>query len=99
MWQDFSGWLSGIISDAMQWLLDLLLWIPKKLWSELLTSISDFFASIPVPDFISGAQNAFYSIPSGPLFFISFFAVKEGIVMVLAALVLRFLTRRIPIIG
>lgn len=99
MWQTFSTWLSGIFSDAMQWLLDVILWAPKKLWFELLTSLSDFFASIPVPDFVLNAQSALLSIPSGALFFVSFFAIKEGVTMILAALLLRFLTRRIPIIG
>lgn len=92
-----------MIGDALsrfgEWLKDLLLWIPLKLWELLLDGLAAIIEAIPVPDFVNNASNAFSSIPGNVLFFANFFAVGEGITMVLAAYGIRFLIRRIPLIG
>lgn len=92
-----------MIADALtgfgKWLLEVLLWVPRKLWAELLDVFAAMFEAMPVPDFIAQAQGYFNAIPPGVLFFANFFALGEGITMVLGAYVLRFLIRRIPFIG
>lgn len=82
-----------------QWLLDAFLYIPKKLWELLLDAFATVIEAIPVPEFINTAGNAFGSIPPNILFFANFFALGEGITMILSAYVLRFIIRRLPIIG
>lgn len=87
------------IEKFAEWLKDLLLWLPRKLWSELLDGLAGIVESIGVPDFFTQAQNALGGIPASMLYFSSKLAVPEGIAMMLAALVLRFVIRRIPLIG
>ncbi len=91
--------ISDALSKFAQWLLDALLWVPLKIWELILDGLASVIESMPVPDFVSTASNAFGSIPSNVLFFANFFALGEGIAMILAAYGIRFLIRRIPLIG
>lgn len=87
------------IEKFAEWLKDLFLWLPRKLWAELLDSLASLVESMGVPAFMQQAQSAFDGIPPSMIFFATKFAVPEGVAMLLAALVLRFLLRRIPLIG
>lgn len=91
--------IAELLSDFAEWLKDLLLWLPLKVWEMLLDGLATVLESIPVPDFVSTASGAFSSIPGNVLFFANFFALGEGIAMVLSAYAVRFLIRRIPLIG
>lgn len=91
--------MASILSDFAVWLKDLLLWVPRKVWSELLDSLAALLAALPVPGFVSQASAAFSQIPPSVLFFADKFALSEGVAMILAAYALRFVIRRIPIIG
>ena len=91
--------MGDLLGDFASWLKELLLWIPRKLWSELLDGLAALLTAIPVPDFVTTAQGAFAGLPSGVVFFANKFAVPEILGMVIAAYVVRFLIRRIPVIG
>lgn len=91
--------MGELLSDFANWLKDVLLWVPRKLWAELLDGLASLLTAIPTPDFVIQAQNAFGDIPANVVFFATKFAVPEGIAMALAAYGIRFLIRRIPIIG
>lgn len=87
------------MEDFAQWLEETLLWIPRKLWAELLDALASFVEAIPPPDFLVDASAAFSGISGNIAFFASKLAVAEGLAMVLSAYVLRFILRRIPFIG
>lgn len=88
-----------MIADALQWLLDALLWVPRKLFAALLDGLASLIEAIPVPEFVQQAESSLSGISGNVLFFAEKFAIPEGIAMVLSAYVLRFLLRRIPLIG
>ena len=81
------------------WLLELVLWVPKKVLESILDALASLLEAVPVPDFMINAQGFFSAIPPEIIFVLTFFAVKEGIAMIIAAMILRFVIRRIPIIG
>jgi len=81
------------------WFKDIFLWLPKKLWAEILDVLAGAIDAIGAPSFITQAGNAFNSIPPEFLFFATKLAVPEGIAMMLSALIARFVLRRIPFIG
>ena len=91
--------MGDLLGDFASWLKDLLLWVPRKLWAELLDGFAALLTAIPVPDFVHTAQSAFGGIPTSVIFFATKFAVPEAIAMALAAYGIRFLIRRIPVIG
>jgi len=81
-----------------QELLDILLYVPLKLYELLTAALTATLNAIPVPDWVSNADNVLQG-DSGFLFWLDLFNVPEGITIVLSAYGLRFLIRRIPIIG
>lgn len=92
-----------MIGDALskfgQWLKDLFLWLPMKIFELLMDGFAALLEALPVPDFITTAAQAFSGISGNVLFFASKFAIAEGLAIYLGALVLRFIIRRIPFFG
>ncbi|MCY1279471.1 hypothetical protein D9M68_328050 [compost metagenome] len=93
------NWLYETVGKVLQWLLDALLWVPQKLWQMILDGFAAVIEAIPVPDFIASAGSFFGGIPASVVYFLDFFAIREGLAMMIAALLLRFILRRIPLIG
>ncbi|MCT7418666.1 DUF2523 family protein [Pseudomonas aeruginosa] len=69
------------------------------MFHKLVSGIVKFFQWLPVPDFFAQAGNAFQSIPPSVVYFANAFQIGPGVTMVLGAYLLRFILRRIPIIG
>ena len=80
-------------------LYDVLMYVPLKIWELLLDSLASILESLPVPDFINNVSGYAASIPSDVIFFVAPFKLGLGISFIGGAYVLRFLIRRIPIIG
>ncbi len=93
------NWLKETLVSLLDWLLEIILWAPKKLWSLLLDGLASVIEALPVPDFVASAGSFFGNIPPGVIYFFQFFAIGEGLAMIALALVLRFALRRIPLIG
>lgn len=92
-------WLKSWINELTEWFFDFLQWLPKKIYAEVMDGLASFIEWIPVPNFINEASSAFSGIPSQVMYFADIFELNFGITVVLAALSLRFLIRRIPFIG
>lgn len=90
---------SDALSRFASWLMDLLLWIPKKVFELIMDALASVLEALPVPDFIIMAADAFSGISGNVVFFASKFAIAEGISIYLSALALRFIIRRIPFLG
>lgn len=97
--QEVLDWFLGLVTDFLDWLLDLVAWIPREIWSGLLDGLAQALEAIPAPAFLQQAGSFFGGIPSNIVYFFQFFAVAEGLGFIITALLLRFLVRRIPIIG
>lgn len=84
---------------VLEWLLAALLWLPRKIWQLLLEGLAAIINAIPVPDFLSGLGTAWAAI-GGPIFyFLDIAQFDVGLPMVLGAWMMRFLLRRVPVIG
>lgn len=81
------------------WLRDLLLWVPRKLWELFLDAVVAVLEAIPVPSWLSSAGSVFDAIPDGVIYFAQALQLPAGLAMVISAYVIRFIIRRIPIIG
>lgn len=95
--------LASTIADAIEdlgnWLLDVLLYVPKKVWAELLDALASGVEAIPVPDAVAvwnaEAANAF----AGAGYVVNLCALDVGLTLIGSALLARFILRRIPFIG
>jgi hypothetical protein len=91
--------MADIIDTVLQWIKDFFTWLFQYIWAQILEALAAVINAIPVPDFVYQAQSAFSSLSGNVLFFAQKFAFGEGVAMILAAYAIRFLIRRIPIIG
>jgi len=87
-WQDFG-----------QWLIDLLLWVPRKIFELLLDGLASVVEAIPVPSFMSGLEGWVSGLSSAIAYFGAPLQLEAGMGFVLTAWVIRFTIRRIPVIG
>ena len=97
--QKVLDWFLGLVTDVLDWALELVAWIPRELWASLLDALAGALEAIPAPDFLSQAGSFFGGIPENIVYFFQFFAVADGLGFIISALLLRFLVRRIPVIG
>lgn len=81
------------------WLRDLLLWVPKKLWELFMDAVVSVLEAIPVPGWLSDAGNVLDNIPPGVVYFAQALQLPAGLAILLSAYAIRFVIRRIPVIG
>ncbi len=77
----------------------LLLWIPKKILGWILDKLAELIEAIPVPDFFSQAKSALSSIPPEVGYFLGPMNFGTGVSIIVSAYIIRFIIRRIPIVG
>jgi hypothetical protein len=87
------------LTDFLTWLVELLLWIPRQIYKLVLEALANVINSIPVPDFILNLPANVAATFSAIGWWGELAMVPEGVTMVLVAYALRFLVRRIPVIG
>jgi len=87
------------LQDAFDSVIDFIETLPQWIFSEVAEGIVSFFNAIPVPSFFRQAASSMQSIPPEVLFFAHMFRLDFGVTTVLVAFMLRFVIRRLPIIG
>lgn len=87
------------LEDTLTWLRDLILYAPLKVWEGILDGLASLIESIPVPDFMQNLGSLFSSIDPGIAYFLSPLNLGIGVSMVLSAYVIRFIIRRLPVVG
>lgn len=89
----------GSIATFGAFLVALLLWVPQKIWELLLSGLAAAINAMPAPAFAAQAAANIAALSGDVLWWTDLFCVPQGLSMVLAALVARFVLRRIPLIG
>lgn len=87
------------ISEALEWLLDALLWVPRELWALLLDGLAGLIEAIPVPEFMSNLTSWVSGIDPAIAYFGGPLQLGTGMTFVALAWVIRFAIRRIPLVG
>lgn len=82
-----------------EWLKDMLLWLPQKVWELILAGLGAIIENIPVPDWLASIGSFGAGIPPGVAYIFQVMQIPEGLAMMMSAYVLRFIIRRIPVIG
>jgi hypothetical protein len=87
------------LADVLEWLKELLLYLPLHVWDGLLDGLASLVEAIPVPAFMQNLGSLFAGLSPGIAYFLSPLSLGTGVSMVLSAYAIRFLIRRIPLIG
>jgi hypothetical protein len=91
--------IGGVVSDFAKWLLDALLYVPKWIWQELLKALAAVITAIPVPTWFQTFSTGMAGFTSQAVWWLDLIQFKVGLTMIAAALLARFLLRRVPLIG
>jgi len=87
------------ISSLATWLKDLLESFFLYCYQLLLAGLSNLIDLVPVPDWALNLPQLFIQIPSSVIYFANMFDMGFGMSVVFSALGIRFLIRRLPVIG
>jgi len=85
------------MQELLDFLLELLLWIPRKIYQLLLEGMLALFNWIPVPAWAEDLNLDW--VPSGMAYFLEPFNVAWGLTCITSAYLIRFLIRRLPVVG
>lgn len=91
--------LIQFLSRILSWLLDFVKWFGEWLWAELMGALITVLNAIPVPTWLADAPAVVGSLPPGVSYLAQSFALPQGLSIILGAYVIRFIIRRLPIIG
>lgn len=87
------------MSELLQKLLDILLYVPRKILELLLDALAALLEQIPVPDWLQNIPDGFAALGSTIWYFLDAAQISYGFSVITGAFVLRFIIRRLPFIG
>ncbi|HEX3912693.1 MAG TPA: DUF2523 family protein [Steroidobacteraceae bacterium] len=87
------------IAQILTWLLGFVDWCFLECAKFVLAGLAAFMNAIPVPAWMSSASGAVASIPPGVAYLIGTMHIADGCTILVSAYTIRFLIRRLPIIG
>jgi hypothetical protein len=87
------------INAVAAWLLSIGVWFVEKAWDLLTTGLGLVLQAIPVPEWLAGAGNVVGSMPPGVAYLAQAFMIPQGLAILIGAYTIRFVIRRIPLIG
>lgn len=91
--------LIEFLQRILEWLLDAMLWVPRKLWELILDGLASLLEAIPVPEFMSSLTSWVSGIDPAIAYFGAPLQLGTGMTWVALAMVIRFAIRRIPVVG
>lgn len=91
----FAAWLKSIIEQIAVWTINVLLMILSWFWDSLLYILE----LLGIADQIKASATLFDSMPDGVWYFMNIFQIQFGLGAVLIAYLIRFMIRRLPVIG
>jgi thiamine transporter ThiT len=87
------------IQQILTWLLTFIDWILIEVFQVLCTAVLAVIDAIPVPSFFTNASGYMAALPAGVVFFAQAANIGTGLTILMSAIGLRFLIRRLPFVG
>jgi hypothetical protein len=81
------------------WLLSIAVWFIDKAWDLITTGLGLVLQAIPVPEWLSSAGDVVGAMPPGVAYLAQAFMIPQGVAILVGAYTIRFVIRRIPLIG
>lgn len=89
------GWIVAFGS----WLLDVLLWVPRKVYGLLLEGLATVIEAIPVGGIADALSGGWGGVGDGVLWALGLVRLDVGIPLVASAYLTRWVIRRLPLVG
>lgn len=87
------------VGCGLGWLVDELKAIFLNIWLAILNGLAALLEYIPVPDFLQNLSSSQFQLPPSIMYFTGLFHIAEGIAIIVSAYIIRFIIRRLPIVG
>lgn len=87
------------IGQVIEWTVDFFQWLFVKVAVLVFDAVIAVLSLIPVPDWLDDISTNITAIDPGVLFFVEPLQLGTGLSWVIGAYLLRFLIRRIPVVG
>jgi len=84
---------------VVTWVVTFFQWLAVKVFTLIFDALVAVLSLIPVPEWLSSISGNISGLSGGILFFIEPFQLGTGLSWIVSAYLLRFLIRRIPVIG
>jgi hypothetical protein len=94
-----SDWAPGWLVELGDWIVEMLTWWPRQVWEWFAESLAELVNGIPVPTWVADLEVYWDQLGAGTLWLADVMQVDIGVPLVLSAYALRFLIRRLPVIG
>lgn len=85
------------ISCIAHWSVDEIKALFLNFFHSILGAFASVFESIPIPDFLLNVGS--FSLPVSVLFWTDLFQVPLGLSIIVPTYILRFIIRRLPVVG
>jgi len=97
---DFAQWFQQKLTEAFEHLRQLLEYTALWLYEKVLESAAWLIEAIPVPSVFEDVTEQWNTVVTSDIgYFLYLFAIGEVIGVFAATLIIRFLIRRLPIVG
>lgn len=87
----------GDFGCYLDWLLEQFANLGLWFWDKILSGLASIIESIPVPDWASNVGSL--QIPEAVAWAVAPFELQTGVAIIMSAYVVRFLIRRLPVVG
>lgn len=87
------------IAAIVEWVVEFFVWLAVKVFELIAGAVIAVLNAIPVPDFMSDISVNLSAIDPGIMYFVSPLQLGTGLSWMVTAYILRFLIRRIPVVG
>lgn len=91
--------LLKFLSQILSWLLGFVTWVTIQVFSLVMAALAAIFNAIPVPSWVSSASGAIANLPPGVAYLVSSLELTTGAGIMLSAYTIRFIIRRLPVVG
>jgi hypothetical protein len=91
--------LIKFIARILTWLLSFVDWVATEIAKVVLAALAAIINAIPVPSWMAGASGAIASFPPGAAYFLNSMHIGTATTIMVSAYSIRFLIRRLPIVG
>lgn len=93
------SWFLQLVTDVATWFLDLLQSIAHWIYQGVMDALATVIEAIPAPSFLESSASVFSAVPSSVVYLVSVAEFQTGLGIVGSAYLIRFLIRRLPVVG
>lgn len=93
------SYLIDYLGQILTWLLLFVDWCLAEVFKVLCAAALAVLDAIPVPSFFTSASGLLSALPPGVVYFSQAFDLANAFLIIFSAVGIRFLIRRLPVVG